>query len=402
MKKVVFFILTLLAVNSFGQVNLNSGLHICYPFNGNATDFSGLSNHGTIGGATPTSDRFSNPSGALLFNGISDFVRLNNVLPDMSRFSISVWVYHTKPSGTSAIFCDSDTYAYEDMYFTMTNVWLGTTADKSGGTLNSGISTSPLSSAWHHLVWVCDSNVQRFYIDTVLAGTLNIVGRNVGYHNIQASIGQMGDAPGNNNYYNFFQGKMDDFRLYTRAVTQVEVNALYHASCGCAAPDAAAAVTGGSIACLGSANVYSIVPVAGATYSWSLPNGWTGSSATNTISGTPGNAGIVSVTITSACSVSSVFTLAVSVHDCATAIKTNISNDQNELVMYPNPNDGNFTIEAAENSEVCFTNFLGQIISTERITIGGNKIDLSNYPSGIYFGIVKQNTATKTFKFIIE
>jgi hypothetical protein len=402
MKKLIFLIGIFLTGNCIGQVNLSSALYICYPFNGNATDFSGLSNHGTIGGATATTDRFSNPSGALLFNGSSDYVRINNVLPDMSKFSISVWVYNTNSVGTSAIFCDSDLTPYEDVWFTMTDTWSSIAADKSGGTLNSGISTAALNNAWHHLVWVCDSNIQSLYIDTVLAGTLNIVGRNVGYHNIQASIGQMGDDPGNNNYYNFFQGKMDDFRLYKRAVSQAEVNALYHASCGCTNPDPSTAVAGNPSPCIGNTYVYSVTPLTGATYNWSLPNGWTGTSTTNTISGVPGTPGVITVSITSSCSVTSIFTLSVVAHDCSTSIKTSSGLTQGNLFIYPNPGDGNFTVESSENMELLITNSLGQLIMKENLAFGKNKLDLSKYPSGIYFGETRLNNNRKTFKLIIK
>src|SRR6185369_12865306 len=200
MKKITAFAGILLSLNAMTQVNLSSGLHICYPFNGNASDYSGLSNNGTVYGATATTDRFANPSGALSFNGSNNFVRINSPLPDMPRFTISTWVYNTKPSGLSAVFCDSDPIVYEDVWMTMQNSGFDIIADKPGGNLMGygAVSGQNLNNAWHHIVWVCDSVSQKFYIDTVLIVSLNISGTNIGYHNIQASIGQQGDAPGNN------------------------------------------------------------------------------------------------------------------------------------------------------------------------------------------------------------
>jgi gliding motility-associated-like protein len=258
MNKKVFYCVVLLGsfiTSSIAQVNLNSQLHICYPFDGNANDYSGLFNHGTITGAVATSDRFANPAGALSFNGSNNFVRINNVLPDMSRFTISVWVYNTKASGLSALFCDADQVGYNDVWMSMQNSGLEIIADKPGGTLMAygAVTGQNLNNAWHHIVWVCDNVSQQVYIDTILKANLNISGTNIGYHNPQASIGQQGDAAANIGYYNFFQGKIDDFRLYTRAINFQEIKALFFgASCGAPVSISANFNSSDTVICKGS------------------------------------------------------------------------------------------------------------------------------------------------------
>lgn len=67
-----------------------------FTFNGNANDISGFNNHGRlIGNIVPTSDRFGNPCGALLFNGIDAFIEV----PDSqllrspgNALSVTAWV----------------------------------------------------------------------------------------------------------------------------------------------------------------------------------------------------------------------------------------------------------------------------------------------------------------------
>ncbi len=56
MKKILCFTIwcLLIVVSTLGQ----EGLVAYYPFNGNADDESGNGNHGTVNGATPTTDRF--------------------------------------------------------------------------------------------------------------------------------------------------------------------------------------------------------------------------------------------------------------------------------------------------------------------------------------------------------
>jgi hypothetical protein len=56
-------------------------------------------------------------------------------------------------------------------------------------------------------------------------------------------------------------------------------------------------ISGNLSACQGSTNTYSVTPVSGATsYTWTLPNGWTGTSVTNSIDATAGTSGTISVT----------------------------------------------------------------------------------------------------------
>jgi hypothetical protein len=63
-------------------------------------------------------------------------------------------------------------------------------------------------------------------------------------------------------------------------------------------------ITGLSTYCTGTPEIYSVPFVAGTTYTWTLPPGWTGASSTNTITVTPGplaGPGTISVTATSPC-----------------------------------------------------------------------------------------------------
>jgi hypothetical protein len=81
-------------------------------------------------------------------------------------------------------------------------------------------------------------------------------------------------------------------------------------------PATPGSISGVTSKCSGSpASNYSIVAVTGATsYTWSLPIGWTGSSATNIISATPGSSGIFTVTATNACGTSAQQTLSVTIN----------------------------------------------------------------------------------------
>ena len=81
------------------------------------------------------------------------------------------------------------------------------------------------------------------------------------------------------------------------------------------APPTPGPITGSASVCSSTTNTYSITAVAGATsYTWTLPNGWTGTSTTTSINATSGaNSGNITVTANNASGSSSPSTLAVTV-----------------------------------------------------------------------------------------
>jgi uncharacterized repeat protein (TIGR03803 family) len=66
------------------------------------------------------------------------------------------------------------------------------------------------------------------------------------------------------------------------------------------------------------------------------------------------------------------------------------------LLIYPNPNNGNFIIETEDETTVTIANVLSEVVLTQHLQKGKNEINLSNQSSGIYF--IKNNHST--FKII--
>jgi hypothetical protein len=61
-----------------------------WPFNGNANDESGNGNNGAVNGAILTNDRFGNANEAYGFDGVDDFIQINNINCN-NNWSISLW-----------------------------------------------------------------------------------------------------------------------------------------------------------------------------------------------------------------------------------------------------------------------------------------------------------------------
>ena len=96
-KNLLKFIISIFAFFIFINTLLafpDSGLVAYYPFNGNANDESGNNNHGTVYGATLTTDRNANTDKAYSFDG-NDYISVADdpsIRMD-SAFTISLWFY---------------------------------------------------------------------------------------------------------------------------------------------------------------------------------------------------------------------------------------------------------------------------------------------------------------------
>jgi hypothetical protein len=91
--------------NLSAQVNLNNGLVAYYPFNGNANDASGNNNTASlINGTTFGTDRNGTPNTAAAFDGIDDYISVqDNGVFSTQIFSIVLWFYSTSSSLQSMI-----------------------------------------------------------------------------------------------------------------------------------------------------------------------------------------------------------------------------------------------------------------------------------------------------------
>jgi len=90
----VFTVLAVLATSTAGLANVTTGgLVAYYPFDGNADDQSGSGHHGTVYGATLTTDRFGNPGSAYSFDGIDDYICVDYADAfQLPVITVSAWV----------------------------------------------------------------------------------------------------------------------------------------------------------------------------------------------------------------------------------------------------------------------------------------------------------------------
>jgi hypothetical protein len=123
-----------------------------------------------------------------------------------------------------------------------------------------------------------------------------------------------------------------------------------------------------------------------------------GSSPTNSLAVNPTTNTTYTVTGTDANSCSSSAVVTQSVSDCVGLNK--ITNNGINASVYPNPNNGDFTITISNETSVKILNGIGQVVFSANLTQGDNSISLNNQPKGIYFVQLKQGQEIKILKVV--
>jgi len=80
---------------------------------------------------------------------------------------------------------------------------------------------------------------------------------------------------------------------------------------------------------------------------------------------------------------------------------TSLNSLNSKLSVYPNPSNGVFTVEVAQNSNIRISDLAGKIVYTNENT-GSTTIDLSSQAKGIYFMQISNEKQTVTQKLVIK
>ena len=70
--------------------------------------------------------------------------------------------------------------------------------------------------------------------------------------------------------------------------------------------------------------------------------------------------------------------------------------------MYPNPNNGDFTILTNEALTITLVNQLGQVIKTFKSSENKTTSSISDLSNGLYFIIAKNGSTTSSQKVIVN
>ena len=237
----IVFACLLSSANVFSQSTLNNGLIAYYPFSGNALDSSGNNNNPTYNSATLTADRFGNPNSAYYFDGSSSYIQVPNssTLNPTSTISISVWV---KPTGFYGGTCQNN-YIMQKGVSTGYGLEFSSQGYSHGGTCSLPLDTlhqnfyGPTAYAdnntyqpyikrnnWYHVVYTFNGTTAKIYINDTLSLTTQ-----ENFTTFSSTSPLYLGSFGNSSFPYWFNGVLDDIRIYNRAIDSSEVTALYTA-----------------------------------------------------------------------------------------------------------------------------------------------------------------------------
>ena len=219
-----------------------NGLVGWWGFNGNAQDGSGNDNHGTVNGATLTTDRFGNLNGAYDFDGINDYIQTNFSGPQgNSPRTVSIWFktsqLHTLnpiPGYLNEQMClvsyGNSSYAGGTFDCSINHNCQGVTLDVAGGLFTRPSVTN--NNLWHNLIFVYDGlNYQNVftYYDGIMqqtslfcAGTSHPINTGNSYPITFANYANVSTG------IRHFNGSLDDIGIWNRALTPQEITNLYN------------------------------------------------------------------------------------------------------------------------------------------------------------------------------
>jgi hypothetical protein len=215
---------------SLPTIALENGLVAYYSFSGNANDESGNGNDGVVHNAILTEDRFANPNSAYNFDGSSSYIEVvdgtafdftNNmsvsawVKPEINQLRVfdilrkgvagEGWVIQTDSYGASYNFI----YKQEatDSFFYANNFHL-------------------VSNQWNHLVIKkINAEITGYLNSIILFSSVSSFSAIKSTGSTSLCLGAQKDV--SSNIIRYFNGTLDDIRIYNRALSEEEVQQLY-------------------------------------------------------------------------------------------------------------------------------------------------------------------------------
>lgn len=186
-------------------------------YRGSGIDLSGHGNTLDVHGVTPTMDRFGQSLAGSFAGDDQSYMQGLNLpsLPEGTTFSVSAWIKTTSANGGVVSIAHGDIAGFGG---TGVAVYAGIAAFSADGTqIQNGKVVA--DGTWHHLAAVYDGVTVNLYVDNSLGGsgaaTLTLINTphlGIGVPIISSS---------------YFNGSIDDIRVYDRALSATDIEALF-------------------------------------------------------------------------------------------------------------------------------------------------------------------------------
>jgi hypothetical protein len=311
---------------------------------------------------------------ALDFDGVNDQVSFGNAmttaLGGTNKLTAEAWVKTTNTTGTKTFISNHGNGSATQ--FDLRSVGGNFDCILGFGTYVVTAGTV-VPNTWQHVAMVFDGVTLKLYVNGVNVGTTNTPS-----YTLPASTAPI--IIGNNGYGEIFQGKMDEVRVWNRALPQAEIQNNMNCELGSGQTGLVAYYKfNQGIDNASNTTINTLTDSSGNTNTGTL-NGFTLTGTTSNWTGTGG--------VTTG-------------NTCSTYLAMNDFDFSSKLSVYPNPSSDVFSINSDTNGKIVVYDLIGKIIKSENIDLGITKLDLSNYPSGIYLiKVTNDSNQTKTMKLI--
>lgn len=209
-----------------------SGLVGYWPFTGNANDLSGNNYNGTVNGAVLTSDRFGRTGSAYSFDGVNDYIAIapSSLVDYETQATLSFWLIRGADDDYGLpIHTGNQGRIQTSVSLNSVSVGVTTNSNYDGAAPSEfSVTDSFVQTQWNHIILKYDggNKTLQLYINGELKKTTFAEGNIWAAQGCYLAFGvyYLFGTP----HHGYYKGILDDVRLYKRALTDAEIQSLYH------------------------------------------------------------------------------------------------------------------------------------------------------------------------------
>jgi hypothetical protein len=395
MKKTLLIAILFIATNSLLTAQIDSSLIAKFSFNSqNTLDESGNGNDATSFNLSGAIDRFGALNKAQHFTSLdSSYMSLPSGMLNTNNISISVWFQTDSSKGCIVGHQNQAAVTQPSQYVPIayvrdTDTTLNAALWNGGSGNTNGSSLKVDDGEWHHLVIAANSNSQIVYLDGVQTGITT--GYSVLTSMVYAQFGT-GYVSGSwtssgPNGYSYFDGNLDDIRIYNRKISATDVDSLFNVKVQLVESITVAGQGGSTTITTSNGTLQmeaAVLPLNAhaSNVNWSVVNG-TGTATINA-------AGLLTATADGTLEVKA------TANDASGVIGTKIITISNQTVgindfsfeflsVYPNPTNSVLNINTLESmSSIKIMDLTGKTIKV--FNPKNKELNISEFTTGIYF-----------------
>ena len=246
----------------------SNGLVGWWPFNGNANDESGNGNNGTVNGATLTADRNGSLNCAYYLPNLNDNISVTSAASPYTgnSLTISFWMQFTQQYNYSSIFMVKNGVAWSNGFSISVDQNNGAYGVNNyqvafivGSTPCSFITNQSELGIWSNIVGVYNGTEIKLYLNNELKTTVTFSG------NISSPDGNLVFSDWDNPSTPAVTNRnIDDIGIWNSALTECEIQDLYHAQLN----SASQSISAGADQSICAGDNVTLNGAGGANYQW--------------------------------------------------------------------------------------------------------------------------------------